>query len=492
MERLDVYSDIAKRTGGDIYLGVVGPVRTGKSTFITKFMDNFLVPNISDKLLKQIPPDEMPHSAHGKTTITTQIKFMPANAVKVKFKNKLTASVRLVDCVGYFTEGATGHLEDGKPRLVKTPWSKEEIPFEKVAEIGTKKVITDYSTIGILMTSDGSFGEIPRESFAKTEEKVARELFDCNKPFIIVLNTAKPSDSKTLKLCEELEEKYGVAVIAVDVLNITDEDIANVMEKVLFEFPMNGIKINMPDWMQSLPVDSKIISKTIEVIKESSSKINKMKDFTCLLDAFNESEEFDGLTLSELSLANGFGEYTLKVKDGLFYKILSEESGEQISGEYDLMNYFKGFVKEKRKFDLVKEALVEAEENGYGVVLPTSSDMSLEQPVLVKKKGGYGVKLKATAPSLHIMKVDVETEVSPIVGNQKQGEDMVNYIMERFEENPNGVLDTNMFGKSLEDIVGEGIYSKANGMQDTVKKKMRRTVNRIVNEGKGGVICILL
>ena len=307
-----------------------------------------------------------------------------------------------------------------------------------------------------------------------------------------MLNTAKPNDTETLKLCEGLEEKYGVAVVPINVLKITDEDIANVMEKVLFEFPMNGIRINMPDWMQSLSADSKIISKTIDVIKGASCKINKMKDFSCLLDAFNDSEEFDGLTLSELSLANGFGEYTLKVKDGLFYKILSEESGEDISGDYDLMNYFKGFVKEKRKFDTVKEALLEAEENGYGVVLPTSSDMTLDQPVLVKKKGGYGVKLKATAPSLHIMKVDVETEVSPIVGNQKQGEDIVNYIVSKFEENPNGVLDTNMFGKSLEDIVSEGIYSKANGMQDNVKKKMRRTVNRIVNEGKGGVICILL
>ena len=492
MEKFDIYSDITKRTCGDIYIGVVGPVRTGKSTFVTKFMENFVVPNISDKLLKQIATDEMPQSADGKTIMTTQIKFVPANAVKVKFKNRSSASVRLVDCVGYFTEGATGHLEDGKPRLVKTPWSDEELPFEKVAEIGTRKVITDYSTIGVLVTADGSFGDIKRESFAKTEERVALELKDCNKPFIILVNSANPSDHKTLSLVEELEKKYGVSVLAVNIMNLTQEDITNIMERVLFEFPMSGINIKLPDWLQALPADSPVISSVIEKIKATTEEIEKMKDFNRLTKVFEDSDDFEGVFLNELDMAKGFGEYEIKPKEGLFYRVLSSECGEDICSDYQLMTYFKGFAKEKRKFDKIRSALEDAEDNGYGVVIPYVDEMSLEEPVLVKKKGGYGVKIKANAPSLHIMKVNVSTEVSPIVGNQKQGEDMINYIVSKFEENPTGVLEANMFGKSLYEIVGEGLTSKATSMPKDVQSKMRKTVGRIVNESKGGVICILL
>ncbi len=492
MERFDIYTDIAKRTGGDIYIGVVGPVRTGKSTFITKFMENFVIPNISDKLYKQIATEEMPQSADGKTIMTTQIKFVPSNGVKVKFKNKSTANVRLVDSVGYFTEGATGHLEDGKPRLVKTPWSEKEIPFEDVAEIGTNKVIKEYSTIGVLLTSDGSFGEIKRESFAKTEERVARELEDCGKPYIIILNTSDPSSDLALKTVDYLEKKYGVSVIATNVLTLTPEDISSIMEKVLLEFPMSSVNVDIPSWLRVLPAESKIISDIIDHVKSSSNNVSKMKDFTHLTKAFDDSEDFSELSLNELSLGKGTADYTLKANEGLFYKVLSEESGEKIEDDYALMSFIKGFASERRKYDKIKSALIEAEESGYGVVMPTLAEMSLDEPVLVKKKGGYGVKLKATAPSLHIMKVDVSTEVSPIVGNQKQGEDMVNYILSKYEESPSGVLDANMFGKSLSDIVSDGLVSKANGMQTDTKAKMRRTVTRIVNEGRGGVICILL
>ncbi len=492
MEKFDIYTDIAKRTGGDIYIGVVGPVRTGKSTFITKFMENFVVPNISDRLQKQIATEEMPQSADGKTIMTTQIKFVPANAVKVKFKNKATANVRLVDCVGYFAEGATGHMEDDKPRLVKTPWSEKQIPFEQAAEIGTNKVITDYSTIGILVTSDGSFGDIPRESFAKTEERVARELELCKKPYIILLNSAEPNGETAIKTVDYLEKKYGVSVIATNVLSLTPEDISSIMEKVLFEFPMTGINVGIPNWLRALPAESKIISEIIEKVKTASLDISKMKDFGVLVGAFSDSEEFDNLSLSELKLGYGTGEYQLTAKEGLFYKVLSDECGEEINGDYELMSFIKGFASERRKFDKIKSALSEAEESGYGVVMPSFEEMSLAQPELVKKKGSYGVKIKATAPSLHIMKVDVSCEVSPIVGNQKQGEDMVNYIVSKYDENPTGILEANMFGKSLQEIVGEGLTGKASGMPKETQKKMRRTVNRIVNEGRGGVICILL
>ncbi len=492
MEKFDIYGDIAKRTGGDIYIGVVGPVRTGKSTFITKFMETFVVPNISDKLLKQIATEEMPQSADGKTIMTTQIKFVPANGVKVKFKNKLSANVRLVDCVGYFTDGASGHEEDGKPRLVKTPWSNKEIPFEEFAKIGTNKVISDYSTIGVLVTSDGSFGDIDRESFAKTEEKVANELFSCGKPFIILLNTTEPKSDKTLKLVDVLEKKYGVSVVSANVKELNSDDITNIMEKVLFEFPMAEININIPEWLQVLPSESDIISDIISRVKSSVDGVSKMKDFVQLTNAFTDSEDFRELELSELKLGTGTGEYNLAPKDGLFYKVLSQQCGTEINGDYELMRFVNEFAREKCKFDKIKSALNEAEDNGYGVVVPAINEMSLEQPVLVKKKGGYGVKIKASAPSYHIMKVDVSTEVSPIVGNEKQGEDMVKYIVNKFEENPSGVLEANMFGKSLQDIVGEGLYGKASAMSKDIKAKMRRTVTRIVNEGKGGVICILL
>ncbi len=492
MERFDIYNDICRRTGGDIYIGVVGPVRTGKSTFVTKFMENFVVPNISDKLQKQIATDEMPQSADGKTIMTTQIKFVPANGVKVKFKNKSTANVRLVDCVGYFTEGAAGHEEDGKPRLVKTPWSDKEIPFEQAAEIGTNKVIADYSTIGILVTSDGTFGDIKRESFAKTEERVARELEECGKPYVILLNTVEPKGEKALKIVDSLEKKFGVSAIPVNVASLTSDDISSIMEKVLLEFPMTGINVNIPDWLRALPADSKIIGEVIDKIKTASSEIAKMKDFNILSEAFADSEDFNDLSLNELKLGNGTSDYELKPNEGLFYKVLSEQSGEEIKGDYELMSFIKGFANERRRYDKIKTALNEAEESGYGVVMPSFQEMSLEGPVLVKKKGGYGVKLKATAPSLHIMKVDVSTEVSPIVGNQKQGEDMVNYIVNKFEESPSGVLETNMFGKSLSEIVGEGLYGKASGMPKDTQAKMRKTVTRIVNEGRGGVICILL
>ena len=492
MEKFDIYGDITKRTGGDIYIGVVGPVRTGKSTFITKFMENFVVPNISDKLQKQIATEEMPQSADGKTIMTTQIKFVPANAVKVKFKNKASANVRLVDCVGYFTEGATGHFEDGKPRLVKTPWSEKEIPFEQAAEIGTNKVISEYSTIGVLVTSDGSFGEISRESFERTEERVAKELNLCKKPYIILLNSAEPNGEKALKIVDSLEKKYGVSVICANVAKLTPEDISKIMEKVLFEFPMTGLNVNIPDWLRALPADSKIISGIIDKIKSSSLEISKMKDFNAVIDAFSDSEEFDNISLRELRLGSGVGEYELQAKEGLFYKVLSDECGEEIGGDFELMSFIKGFATERRKFDKIKSALLDAEESGYGVVMPSFEEMSLAQPELVKKKGSFGVKIKATAPSLHIMKVDVSCEVSPIVGNQKQGEDMVNYIVNKYDENPTGVLEANMFGKSLQEIVGEGLTGKASGMPKDTQAKMRKTVTRIVNEGRGGIICILL
>lgn len=492
MEKYDVYKDITARTGGDIYLGVVGPVRTGKSTFITKFMEKMVIPNISNKLQKQIATDEMPQSADGKTIMTTQPKFVPANGVRVQFKNKVSANVRLVDCVGYFVEGAVGHKEDEKPRLVKTPWSNDDIPFEKAAEIGTKKVIQEYSTIGIVLTTDGSFGDISRENYIKAEERVVNELRAINKPFVIVLNCKDPSSNSAKALASQLEEKYGVFVSLVNATELSVDDINGIMEKVLLEFPMHSFDVRIPKWMQALPSDNPVVQEMVERVKSASMNIVKMRDYPQASEAFAESERFSGLNLIELNLGDGAGEYELDVKNDLYYKVLSAECGEEIFDDFSLMSYIKSFSKEKRKYEKIKNALSEAEESGYGVVLPSVDEMDLEEPVLVKQGGKYGVKLKASAPSLHIMKVDVAAEVSPIVGTEKQGEDLINYIMNKFEDNPAKIWDTNMFGKSLYDLMNEGLNGKLNSMPKDTQGKMRKTLTRIVNENKGGVLCILL
>ncbi len=492
MEKYDTYYDIANRTNGDIYIGVVGPVRTGKSTFITKFMEKFVIPNIGNKLQRQIATDEMPQSADGKTIMTTQPKFVPANSVKVQFKNKSTANVRLVDCVGYLIDGVSGDKEDDKPRLVKTPWSDKEMTFEKAAELGTRKVIEEYSTIGIVVTTDGSFTDISREKYQPAEEKVIKELKKKGNPFIVIMNTKTPKSEYTMKLCDDLEEKYGVSVICYDVLNLSADDINEIIEKVLFEFPMYGFNVDIPEWMQALPSNNKIIDEILQEVKRSSGKMRKMRDFSEIFDCFSQSENLESPELLELKLGEGIPRYKIQAKDGVYYKVLSEECGEKIDNDCDLMCYIKSFSESKRKFGKIREALEEAENGGYGVVLPTLDEFNLEEPVLVKQGGKYGVKLKASAPSLHIVRVDVATEVSPIVGTEKQGEDLVNYIMTNFEDNPSGIWETNMFGKSMQDLVKEGLDGKLNAMPKNAQDKMRKTLTRIVNENRGGVICILL
>jgi stage IV sporulation protein A len=492
MEKYDIYKDISARTGGDIYLGVVGPVRTGKSSFITKFMQTMVLPNISNKLQKQIATDEMPQSADGKTIMTTQPKFVPANGVKVQFKNKVTANVRLVDCVGYFVDGAVGHEEEGEPRLVKTPWSEKEIPFESAAEIGTRKVIEEYSTVGIVVTTDGSISDIPRQNYVSAENKVIKELKALNKPFVIVLNCKLPDSETAVRIASELEEKHSVPVICVNILEMNQGEITAIMEKILFEFPMREVNVKIPKWMQVLQSDSAIIKEIIDKVKEKSSSVSKMSDFVNFENIFEDNDKFKPLELCELKLGEGVANYNVEAKEGLYFDVLSCECGEQIANDYDLMVYLKSFADQKRKFTKIKDALAEAEENGYGVVFPTIDEMNLEEPVLVKQGGRYGVKLKASAPSLHIMKVDVSTEVAPTVGTEKQGEDLVNYIMRKFEDNPAGIWETNMFGKSLHDLVNEGLTDKLTALPKDAQGKMRKTLSRMVNENKGGMICILL
>lgn len=492
MEKFDIYKDMVNRTNGDIYIGVVGPVRTGKSTFITNFMNKLVIPNIANKLQQKIATDEMPQSADGKTVMTTQPKFVPANAVKVQFKNKCSANIRLVDCVGYFVDGAIGDIEDDKPRLVKTPWSDEKIPFNKAAEIGTKKVIDEYSTIGIVITTDGSFGELKRENYVLPEEKVIEDLKRTKKPFVIVLNSAVPQDDNTLKLADELEAKYGVSVVTVSCQNITGEDISNILEKVLLEFPICGFNVEIPDWIRALDTSSVYVEELIASLKENSVQLKKMRDYTMLDDCLVNSENYLTPKLKELNLSTGMPTFSIDAKDGLFYKVLSSEADDEILDDLSLLTFIKSFSKEKKHYLKIKDALSSAEENGYGIVVPSEDELTLEKPTLYKNGGKYGVKLKVSAPSLHIMKVDVKTEVSPIVGNEKQGEDMVEFLNSQYENNMEGIWQTNMFGKSLSEIVNDDLNGKISSMPLEAQGKMRKTVSRIVNENRGGVICILL
>ncbi|MCI6542208.1 MAG: stage IV sporulation protein A [Firmicutes bacterium] len=492
MENYGLYEDIAKRTGGDIYVGVVGPVRCGKSTFITQFMQNLVVPNITDKNIKERTIDELPQSADGKTIMTTQPRFIPSKAASIRVGENVDMNVRMIDCVGYLIDGAIGHEEGDRKRLVKTPWSEEEMPFEEAAELGTKKVIDEHSTIGIVLTTDGSISEIPRSSYVEAEERVVRELNEQGKPFVVVLNTKNPKSDEAKKLSKSLEAKYGVPVLAIDVLKLNQNNIDDIFEKILLEFPIKSLKVKMPQWMQALPYNHPIIESVISEIKKFGENANKIGQIDKTNVAFLESEDFEPVVVSSIKMGEGKICFEITPKQGLFYRVLSEQCGIDVSDDFKLISYIKQLAHAKFEYDKIKVALQDVKEKGYGIVMPNAEDMSLEDPEIVKQGSKFGVKLKASAPSLHIMSVDIETEVNPIVGSQAQSEELVKYLMSEFEQNPKAIWETNMFGKSLSSLVNEGINSKITLMPVEAQRKMRKTLGRIINEGKGGIICILL
>ena len=493
MEKYNVYKDISTRTGGDIYIGVVGPVRTGKSTFITKFVEKFILPNISNKLQKQIATDEMPQSADGKTIMTTQPKFVPNDAVKIQIGDNSSACVRLVDCVGYAIDGANGFMEEeGVPRFVKTPWCDEEIPFVKAAEIGTSKVINEHSTIAVLVTTDGSITGIERENYQNAEERVVRELENSGKPYIILLNTVNPNSQESHELINEIRDKYNTTVIAKNIESMTQADIDEIIELVLKEFYVSEIKIELPSWVRALPHSSALISSIMDNVRKICSNINKMKDIENALQDISAFEEFNGAKVLNVDYGTGVISFAIEVSKELFYKMLSLECGVEIPDDFYLMSYMKHLTHAKAEYDKLKDALDKVKETGYGVVVPTLDEMTLEEPKITKKGNNSQVKLKATAPSLHIMRVDVETEVCPAVGSAEQSENLAKFMLSEFESNPQGIWQTNMFGKPLSSFVCEGITSKINNIPNEAQVKMRKTMTKIVNEGKGGIICILL
>lgn len=490
MDNANIYKDIAKRSNGDIYLGVVGPVRTGKSTFIANFVSKLVLPNIKNDYDRERNLDELPQSATGKTVMTTQPKFVPNDAVKINVSD-VEMKVRLVDCVGYMIDGAMGSADD-TPRMVKTPWSEEELPFNEAAEIGTKKVITEHSTISVMITTDGSFGDIPRQNYVKAEEQVVSELKQTNKPFCIILNTTTPESGETEKLRSSLSEKYQSPVLSIDCANLNEDNIAKILEEVLKQFPIESIQVKLPKWMQALPFDSDLISEVVKEIKDLVSVDDKIGDFKLNGVLFESSENFEPLTDTKIKLDEGTINITVEPKPELFYKVLSSQCGVNIESDFELISYIKELTYAKSEFDKVKEALESVEEFGYGVVYPKHEEIEIMEPELTKQGGKYGVKIKAKAPSLHIMRVDVDAEVSPIVGTQTQSEDLIKFLKEEQENNPHGIWDTNMFGKSIETLINEGVDNKINTMPKDAQRKMRKTLTRIINEGKGGIICILL
>ena len=488
MEQYSVYEDIANRTGGDIYVGVVGPVRTGKSTFIRRFMEMLVLPQVPKEKLAEMT-DELPQAGEGKTIMTTEPKFVPAKAVKIKVTQGAEASVRLVDCVGFAVEGANGFEEDGKPRLVKTPWSDKPMPFEKAGEIGTEKVIKEHSTIGVLVTTDGSITELARSAYIDAEERAVAELKKLEKPFVIVLNSKNPNKQSALR--KSLEEKYCVPVVAVNVETMNETEICEVMQKALFEFPLISVDITIPKWLQSFPEESDIICSLTTSIKKIAPTLTKMRDCFALENLFDEESDFICPTEIKMDLGKGKAEIFIGVKADLFYRLISDSCGETIDGELKLMQYVRNLAQTKRDYDKIKDALKDAEDSGYGIVYPTETDYVLEKPELTKKGAGYGVRFTANAVSYHILKVEVNGSVNPIIGTKGQSEDFMADTLKAYEVGDEKVWETNIFGKSLRSLVGDELAEKSGAMPIELRKKMRRTVKKIVNDGKNNVICFV-
>ena len=487
-----IFSDIEKRTGGDIYIGVVGPVRSGKSTFIKRFMDNLVIPNITGDFEKERALDELPQSASGRTIMTTEPKFIPENAVAIELENKASLKVRLIDCVGYIVPSSLGYIEDGNPRMVKTPWYEEPIPFNMAAEIGTRKVINEHSTIGLVITTDGSIGDIPRSEYKETEKKVINELKDIDKPFVVLLNTIHPNDNETINLANNLTAEYNVKVLPVNCSELSENDIKNILKNVLFEFPLKQISIKFPDWYCALPENSNIRKNLLTAATKESKSITKIREIDVLSNALAECEEVNKVDIIKIDLGKGIINISAELKSDIYYKVISEAANFNVSNEAELLNCLVEMSKIRDKYMRIKDALDEVEATGYGIVMPSIEELTLEEPEIMKQGGRYGVRLKASAPSIHLMKANITTEVSPIVGSEKQSEDLVLYLLKEFEENPIQIWNSNIFGKSLHELVNEGLHTKLARMPQDARLRMQETIERVINEGCSGLICIIL
>ncbi|MBP1969616.1 stage IV sporulation protein A [Virgibacillus natechei] len=492
MERVDIFKDISKRTNGDIYLGIVGAVRTGKSTFIKKFMELVVLPNIEEESERSRAHDELPQSAAGKTIMTTEPKFIPNQAVSINVEDGLDVNVRLVDCVGYAVEGAKGFEDENGPRMIHTPWYEEPIPFHDAAEIGTRKVIQEHSTIGVVVTTDGTIGEIPRNEYEDSEAKVVDELKEVGKPFIMVVNSTNPTGQNTELLRQDLTEKYDIPVLSMSIESMTEHDVYNVLREALYEFPVLEVNVNLPSWVMVLKEDHWLRTNYQKAIQSTVKDIRRLRDVDEIVGNFSEYDYIDKANIAGMEMGEGVAEIDLHAPDHLYDEILKEIVGEEIRGKDHLLELMQNFSHAKREYDQVSGALKMVKQTGYGIAAPTLEDMILDEPEIIRQGSRFGVRLKAVAPSIHMIKVEVESEFSPIIGTEKQSEELVRYLMQDFEDDPLSIWESDIFGRSLSSIVREGIQGKISLMPENARYKLKDTLERIINEGSGGLIAIIL
>ena len=492
----DLYRDIQERCGGEIYIGVVGPVRTGKSTFIKRFMDLEVLPGIEDVHSRERAKDELPQSATGKTIMTTEPKFIPKEAVEIRISDDIKMKTRLIDCVGFMVEGASGYMENNIERMVKTPWFEHEIPFTQAAEVGTKKVIRDHSTIGMVITTDGSFSEIPRENYVNAEERTIMELRKLGKPFVIVLNSKKPYAQETQELAMNLEEKYKVSTVPVNCEQLRKEDILKLLENILEEFPVTRVDMQMPKWAEMLPVSHPIKRELLNIMKNFMSGIKYMKDVANLTDMLgNEKDEINyvgDIRIEETNLSDGSVCLQAYLDNKYYYEFLSDMTGVEISGEYALIQAIRDMAKMRREYESVENALDSVRRSGYGVVAPNRNEVKLSEPEIIRQGNKFGVKINAKAPSIHLLSADINMEIAPVVGTEEQAKDLIEFINTNSNDPEIGIWNTNIFGKSIEQIVEDGIQSKMNIMTENSRSKLQETIYKVINDGNGGLVCIII
>ena len=492
MADTSIYIDIEMRTGVDIYLGIVGPVRTGKSTFIKRFMDILVLPHIKEEHIRERATDELPQSSSGRTIMTTEPKFIPENAVNINIDDTSNMKVRLIDCVGYIVPSSLGYIENDNPRMVDTPWFDEPVPFNMAAEIGTKKVITEHSTIGLVVTTDGSISDIPREEYHEAEARVIEELRAINKPFIVLLNSTDPNSKQTAALANEMSEEYGVSVLPVNCLELKESDINEILSKILYEFPVKEIRVSLPSWLNSLSIDHPIRRDINETVRAVAGEICHIKDIKRLSTALFDNKNTADARVSSVNLGTGSAVITVDIDRTLFYKTIAESTKLDIRDDRDLIGFLKEMSMIKSRYEKVKNALDEVEATGYGIVMPDIEELSLEEPEIMKQGGRYGVRLRASAPSIHMMKANITTEVSPIVGSEKQSEDLIMYLLSEFDDDPVKIWDSNIFGKSLHELVNEGLHTKLSRMPSDARMRIQETIERVINEGCNGLVCIII
>ena len=487
-----IYEDIAARTAGDIYLGVVGPARTGKSTFIKRFMETLVLPSIDDDYRRQRARDELPQSGSGRTVMTAEPKFVPEEAVEIAMEGGGTFSVRLVDCVGYLVPGAVGQLEDGEPRMVHTPWFPQEIPMAEAAEIGTRKVIAEHATIGIVITTDGTITDLPREAYPEAEGRVIEELKALGKPFLILLNSANPQGEAAQKLRAKLAEQYDVTCLAVSCLDLDQQAVTEIIQAVLYEFPLEELQLFLPDWVETLPTEHPIRTALFQAIRAQAGKLVRIRDVKPAVAAMGQCELVTGASVTGMKLGSGCCQARLELPRSLFYDTLSQQTGFALHSDGELLALLERLAVVQAEHQKVAAAMEEVRATGYGIVIPEAEELELEQPEIIKQGGRYGVRLRAKAPSIHMIRADIQAEVSPIVGSEKQSEDMLGFLLEEFEGAPEKIWQSNIFGRSFHELINEDLATKLKHMPEDAREKMRLTLERILNEGSGGLICIIL